>query len=287
MPELTTDLIEEAARVQPDRTLSTAFLDPVSRARVIALLLFANEIARARAAVSEPALAMIRLRWWTDVLDQIYGGQIYGGTTLRTHPIAMALAEVIGERALPRRYFQEMIDAHGCEVDAMPFETWDALEHYLDHTQGHLNRLSLLVSGVTSLSTPANDAARWSGIALGLSHLIATLPQWCARRSNWLTADLRANLNLEAMYQGQIEPALGTVLSGIVRQIKDARRNANQAIKTAGLGQSFPVLAPACLASRYAKAQLPKTNGAWTKPAEIALLERQIRLVSAVGLQRV
>jgi 15-cis-phytoene synthase len=119
VPSLSADLIEQAARVAPDLTLATSFLEAPQRGRVISLILFAHEIARARASVTEPGLAAIRLQWWRDVVDQIYSG-----SSVRAQPIATGLQQTINEVPLPRLYFDAMIDAHEKEIDATPFDAW-------------------------------------------------------------------------------------------------------------------------------------------------------------------
>ena len=178
MPTLSPQQVEDAARFMPDRTLATSFLEPDARARVIALILFAYEIARARSVVSEAGLAAIRLQWWRDTIEQIYSGQI-----VRAQPTAIALAGAIQEANLPQNLFMAMVDGHERELEPFPFAMWQDLESYLDATQGNFIRLSLLASGLPAITTPIDEAARQAGIASGLAHLLRVMPQWSQRRS--------------------------------------------------------------------------------------------------------
>jgi 15-cis-phytoene synthase len=282
MATLTPDLVEDAARTQPDRTLATSFISPDARARVIALVLFSHEIGRARAVVSEPGLAAIRLQWWRDTIEQIYAGG-----TIRAQPVAVALAATIQEAGLPRTYFDAMIDGHEQELDATPFATWADLDAYLDATQGNLNRLSLLASGIASITTPMDQAARQAGIAWGLSTLMGAMPQWCVRRCTWLPREVTDRLDLESLYSGQIEASLHAALVDVLKRTKIARKATNVALASAQIGASFPVLAHACLAQRYGQTSLPKANQQWSQPREVSLLERQVRITLSVARARI
>jgi phytoene/squalene synthetase len=282
MATLTPDLVEDAARTQPDRTLATSFISPEARARVIALILFSHEIGRARAVVSEPGLAAIRLQWWRDTIEQIYAG-----AAIRAQPVAVALGATIQEAGLPRTYFDAMIDGHELELDTIPFATWADLDAYLDATQGNLNRLSLLASGVASITTPMDQAARQAGIAWGLAALMGAMPQWCLRRCTWLPSEVRDSLELESLYSGQVTSSLTTALVDVLRRIEIARKATNLALASAQVGASFPVLAHACLAQRYGRANLPKANQPWSQPREVSLFERQLRITASVARGRV
>lgn len=72
----------------------------------MALYSFDHELRRAPLMASKPLLAEIRLTWWSEVLDQIYGGQ-----PVRAHPTAQALAAAVGRRGLPREPLDAALDA--------------------------------------------------------------------------------------------------------------------------------------------------------------------------------
>ena len=57
-------LLDFVRRHDPDRFFTALFAPPVRRGAVLALYAFNHELARAREAASEPALALIRLHWW-------------------------------------------------------------------------------------------------------------------------------------------------------------------------------------------------------------------------------
>ena len=282
MVTLTPAQVEDAARVMPDHVLATSFMAPEVRARVIALILFAHEIGRARAVVSEAGLAAIRLQWWRDVIDQIYTGKV-----IRAQPTAIALASAISQAKLPRTLFDAMIDGHERELETTPFAAWNDLEDYLDRTFGNLNRLSLLASGLSAISTSSDTAARQVGVAWGLSQLIRTTPQWSQRRSLWLPVQASAAVDLESVFAGHVTSSLRDVLSQAQERIAAAHRQANIALKSARLDSHFPAVAHACLAQRYGRAAVPALGPTWTIAPDISLLERQIRVTWSVARGRI
>src|SRR5271155_1201163 len=73
-----------------DRYQTALFAPAARREALFALYAFNYEIARVRESVTERALGHIRLEWWRETVDAAYGG-----TPVRQHPVAEALAEVI------------------------------------------------------------------------------------------------------------------------------------------------------------------------------------------------
>ncbi len=101
------DLDALVRRVDPDRWLSSRFIaDAEARADVIALYAFDYELARASKVASNPLIAEIRLTWWREALDEIYGGKV-----VRAHPAARALDLAVRRRALDRGLLEAIIDA--------------------------------------------------------------------------------------------------------------------------------------------------------------------------------
>jgi phytoene synthase len=160
------DLDALVRRVDIDRWLSTRFVaDADTRADLIAVYAFDHELARAIVVTSNPLLAEIRLTWWREALDEIYGGQ-----PVRRHPTAQALARAVGRRKLPPAPLEAMIDGRLAELDVAEGEmlSKDAAIAAADLSGGGLVRAAALV-----LDPAAPEEATFaSGRKLGLSHLI-------------------------------------------------------------------------------------------------------------------
>jgi phytoene synthase len=117
------DLDALIRRVDPDRWISSRFIgDPEKRADVIALYAFDHELARAPRVSSNPLIGEIRLTWWREALDEIFEGR-----SVRRHPTAEALAQVVARHHLARASLEAMIDARYRELDAAPMDEAEAL----------------------------------------------------------------------------------------------------------------------------------------------------------------
>ncbi|HEY9236744.1 MAG TPA: squalene/phytoene synthase family protein, partial [Phenylobacterium sp.] len=123
-PEVPDDLDAQTRRVDSERWLSSRFIaDPEKRADVVAIYAFDHELARAPKVASNPLLGEIRLTWWREVLDEVYGGR-----PVRHHPTALSLAKAIERRSLPREPLEAMVDARYRELEPEPMTLADALE---------------------------------------------------------------------------------------------------------------------------------------------------------------
>ncbi|MBS0334660.1 MAG: squalene/phytoene synthase family protein, partial [Proteobacteria bacterium] len=108
----TEDLDALIRRVDPDRWLSSRFIaDTRARAGVVALYAFDHELARAPRVASNPPLGEIRLTWWREALDEVFGGR-----AVRMHSTAQALGQVVAAHGLPREPLEAMIDARYREL---------------------------------------------------------------------------------------------------------------------------------------------------------------------------
>jgi phytoene synthase len=72
----------------------------------VALYAFDHELARAPQRASNPYLGEVRLTWWAEVLDQIYGGR-----PVRAHEAAQPLAAAVARRAIPRELLDAAVEA--------------------------------------------------------------------------------------------------------------------------------------------------------------------------------
>jgi phytoene synthase len=151
------DLDDQVRRADPDRWLASRFIaDPAARADVITLYAYDAELARAPRAVSNPLMAEIRLTWWREVLDQIYGGH-----AVRRHPVAEALADMVGRHGLPRGPLEAMIDAR---IDLLEPDV-DAVA-WADAVGGSAAILAAMILDPETDPASVSSAGRAWGLAL-------------------------------------------------------------------------------------------------------------------------
>jgi phytoene synthase len=139
----------------PDRFLTALFASPDRREALFTLYAFNHELARAREAVSQPTLALIRLHWWREVVE---------GADKR-HEVATPLAEALAEGRLPRAPLLVMIAGREAEAEDAP-PTVAVWRDYLDATAG-----ALCEAAGFALAGPAAPAARLR--ALGTAYGVA------------------------------------------------------------------------------------------------------------------
>jgi phytoene synthase len=128
-------------RHDPERFLTALFAPGSVRETLLTLYAFNHELARANEVASVPALALIRLHWWREVVE---GAD-------RAHPIAAPLRAAILSGALQRGALLDLIDAREIEteesVDLTRFDT------YLHTSAGGLMReAGRLLGAHTSLA---------------------------------------------------------------------------------------------------------------------------------------
>ncbi|HEX9881850.1 MAG TPA: squalene/phytoene synthase family protein, partial [Hyphomicrobium sp.] len=124
--------------------------------------------------VNEPMMGEIRLQWWRDVLER---GLTDGGTG---SPVADALLETIARHNLPVDTFIGILAARSRELAPDAFATEEALDGYLDDTDGAAFGLAariLVPDGDDGIAKLASAA----GQAFGRIRLLRALPASLAK----------------------------------------------------------------------------------------------------------
>jgi len=169
-------LVDFVRRHDPDRFLTTLFAPAARRPALLALYAFNHELARAREAVHEPALALIRLHWWREVVQG----------AARKHEVATPLAAALAEGALARDDLLALIDAREVEADPC-IPTTDAWLAYLRGTAG-----GLMVAAARSLGEATPEALRDLGAAYGAAGVLRAAPVLARQGRCLLPADALA-----------------------------------------------------------------------------------------------
>ena len=153
-PMSTLSRVGELARSHdPDRFFTTLFAPASARPALWALYAFNHELVRAREAVREPMMAMIRLQWWREVVE---------GDPKR-HEIASPLHEAIAAGDLRADDLLALIEAR--EDD--PPERDESWPGFVERTAG-----ALAVAAGHALGTDEVDTIRAAGVAYGAAGLL-------------------------------------------------------------------------------------------------------------------
>ncbi len=152
---------EIVRRHDPDRFLTALFAPSEMRETLFVLYAVNHELARAREAVSNPMLALIRLQWWREVAE---GAR-------RRHEVAGPLGEALDAGRLQASDMAAMID--GREAEAEPIATEAAFRDYVLATAGGV---AVAAGRALGASGPALDALRSLGAAYGAAGILRSIP---------------------------------------------------------------------------------------------------------------
>jgi phytoene synthase len=174
--------METVRTADRDRYLSILYSPEDERPSLFALYAFNVEIASVRDRIREPMPGEIRLQWWRDAIANDEG---------QGHPLAEALLEAIRRHRLPRKAFEDYLEARVFDLydDPMPDRT--ALEGYCGETASALIQLAALVLDPNAASAVA-EAAGHAGCAQAITGLLRLLPQHRARGQCFVPRDILA-----------------------------------------------------------------------------------------------
>jgi phytoene synthase len=191
-------------RHDPDRFLTALFAPPHKRDALLVLYAFNYELARARDVASEPALALIRLQWWREVVE----GEA------RRHEVATPVSEAIAAGVLKPDLLQPLIEAREAEAYG-DFETVADWRAWLSGGAG-----GLAVAAADALGAEAPESFRRSGAAYGVAGLLRAGGALAARGRCLLPAELlaRQGLSIEEFIDDPGSPAARAALDDVVRE---------------------------------------------------------------------
>uniref|UniRef100_A0A0D6R399 15-cis-phytoene synthase n=1 Tax=Araucaria cunninghamii TaxID=56994 RepID=A0A0D6R399_ARACU len=209
------------------------------RKAAFALRAFNIETAKARDNVSDFRMALIRLVWWRDIIDNIYKNKV------AEHPVAQSLASVIHEHKLNKHWFKRSIEARiaDSEMESSPVSLAD-LEQYAEDTASVLLYLILQTGGMHS--TSADHAASHIGKASGLVLLLRATAYHASCHRSYIPLEIAAKhgLSQEQIYKGvrteALENAIFELASTANTHLEKARELSDTVPKAA-----LPVLLPA------------------------------------------
>jgi phytoene synthase len=191
--------VEAVRSADRDRYLSVLYAPADKRPALNALYAFNAEIASIRDRVRQPLPGEIRLQWWRDAIlnDQSQG-----------HPLAGKLLRTIRTYELPRKAFDDYLEARVFDLYDDPMPSWADLEGYCGETASALIQLACLILD-REAAPSASDAAGHAGCAQGIAGLIRLLPLHRGRGQCYVPKDLlsAAGTTVEDFIAGRDRPA--------------------------------------------------------------------------------
>jgi phytoene synthase len=156
---------------------SVLFLPEERRKAILALHAFCSEVNGVAQEVREPAVAQAKLGWWREEVARIYHAR-------SQHPVAVALAEIVGTYALDEARLLEIVEAARMDLHYNAYPDFDALKQYCVRSGGTLATLSAHVLGFDDQRT--SDVAGDLGVALQLTRIIRNVGEDARRNHIYL-----------------------------------------------------------------------------------------------------
>ena len=170
-----------ARRADPDRFLCSVFAPAERREALWTLIAFNHELARAREAASEPMLALMRLTWWREVVEDAIAGR-----RARAHEVAGPVHAAVSTGALDGASLVAMAEAREVECEEDGVASTSAFQAYLRGTAGGFAVAAGRALGASSAALPGLQAA---GALFGLAGVLRAVRFHAAQGRCLLPAD--------------------------------------------------------------------------------------------------
>lgn len=205
----------------PDRLLCALFAPAPRREALFALIAYNHELARARAAARTPLVALMRLQWWRDTVEDAAAGK-----PARRHEVAEPLHAAIRDGFLDAAALTAMADAREAEAEEEGIPTRDAFAAYLRGTAGGFAVAAGRLLGVTEGAQLA--ALQQAGALYGLAGVLRSVPALARQGRCLLPVDALAEHGLTLEDAVAAPERAGPVLRGLAAEgqarVADAAR---------------------------------------------------------------
>ncbi|MDO9597283.1 MAG: presqualene diphosphate synthase HpnD [Azoarcus sp.] len=154
---------EKAASSGSSFYYSFMFLPPERRQAITALYAFCREVDDVVDECHDVSLAHTKLDWWRQEI-----GRVFGGTP--THPVGLALKDVITRFSLPREQLLEIIDGMAMDLQQTRYLDFKGLQLYCYRVASVVGLLAAEIFGYTDRQT--QKYAHDLGMAFQLTNII-------------------------------------------------------------------------------------------------------------------
>ncbi|OGS72180.1 MAG: squalene synthase HpnD [Gallionellales bacterium GWA2_60_142] len=171
---------DKAAASGSSFTSSFRFLPADKRRAMTALYAYCREVDDVVDECSDANVARTALNWWRCEVAAIYGGQ-------PTHPVCIALADIVKQFNLPQEHLLEIIDGMEMDLDQPRYADFKSLQLYCYRVASVVGLLSAEIFGYTDRQTLkyAHDL----GIAFQLTNIIRDVGEDARRNRIYLPMD--------------------------------------------------------------------------------------------------
>jgi len=171
---------ERAAKSGSSFYYSFLFLPPERRQAITALYAFCREVDDVVDECHDVELAHTKLAWWRGELDKVFDGA-------PTHPVGLALKDVIQRFDLPREQLHEIIDGMAMDLAQVRYPDFKSLQLYCYRVASVVGLLAAEIFGYEDRQTLkyAHDL----GLAFQLTNIIRDVGEDARRGRIYLPVD--------------------------------------------------------------------------------------------------
>lgn len=138
------------------------------RPALTALSAWRREVGSVVPECSDAGVAAVKLNWWREELDRLFGGQ-------PRHPVTQTLRPAIEQLDLPREQFDQVLEGARMDLEYGSYPSFRELSVYCHHMGSAPAHLFVSVSGYRDPRT--RQFAHDLGMALQLGALLRNLPR--------------------------------------------------------------------------------------------------------------
>lgn len=221
-------------------------LAPAVRKAAFTFRAFNIQTARAMDVVSDPRTGLMRLLWWKEAVDKVFGNKLV------EHLVAHALSSVIADHKVSKHWLKRSVEARindaNREEGTIP-GTSAELERYAEDTQSTILYMTLQAGGIQS--TVADHAASHIGKASGLLLLLKALPHHVNKQGtvHYIPASVAEECGLLITREGgRSEVRAGVRLPDVVfkvTSVAEAHLHKARELASSVPKEAIPVLLPA------------------------------------------
>lgn len=168
---------------------SFLFLPTERRRAITALYAYCREVDDVVDECTDPGVARSKLAWWREEVARIYDGK-------PQHPVARALADVIGTYGITRDQLLTVIDGMAMDLEYNRYPDFDTLKLYCHRVAGVVGLMSARIFGYSDARTL--DYAADLGLAFQLTNIIRDVGEDARRNRVYLPLDELAKAGLDA-----------------------------------------------------------------------------------------
>lgn len=239
---------QELRHYDHDRYLLSLFAPPGLRDELQGLFAFNHEVAKTSEVVSEAIIGQIRLQWWRESLEGLFGA------APREHYVIQALRDAVQEGRLSRERLERLVDAREADLTGEAPADLAAFEAYAEATGAELLQAALELMELSAQTHEGlHRAARHIGIAYASVGLLRAVPFHAAQKRIHLPEDhlSAAGVNRRDLFELRPQEALSGVAMRLAQRAEEHLSEAAKLIPDARTAK--PVLLHGSLARLYLK----------------------------------